>query len=145
MRSIDFEVNQRVFKVESHKYACCSVISGNDCSVLPCDPGFGRLPHRPKSWMVDKITPPPIRCWNSKKWNPDWFVAEDADQNAWRFEAAIPQSAFGTPIRAGDLWVVNIQRTLPGVVQQYLTNQAVDADGRDAEGFGLLRFIRRRR
>ena len=96
------------------------------------------------SFTVDETGQTSERCWRSKKWNPDWFVAEAADQTAWRFEAAIPFAALGTPVRAGDLWVINIQRTLPGAVHQTLTNQAIDADGTGAEGFGLLRFIRRR-
>ncbi|MEZ6132784.1 MAG: YCF48-related protein [Planctomycetaceae bacterium] len=103
-------------------------------------------------FVIDEAGQTSERCWKSAGWNPDWFVAADADDTSWRFEVAIPQSELArAPVRAGSLWAVNIRRTVPGILQQALHPSAADtadttaASGqaaRDTQGYGLLRFIR---
>lgn len=82
-------------------------------------------------------------CWRSRNWNPQWFVAEDADETAWRFEAAIPHGEMKLlPIRAGELWAVRMHRIVPGTLEQTLSNKYESEQQTNTRGFGLLRFIR---
>lgn len=97
-------------------------------------------------FTVDEAGQTSDYCWRSRRWNPKWFVAEAADDNVWRFEAAIPQNELQTrPIRAGDLWVVNLRRLAPGITEQTLVNDSESRSDASTRGFGLLRFIRHRK
>ena len=96
-------------------------------------------------FTIDELGQTSERCWRGRSWNPQWYVAHSADDRVWRFEAAIPLRELGTPINAGDLWAVNIQRTAPGVLHQSLAIDETTVADQDTKGFGLLRFIRRRR
>ncbi|MCA9086256.1 MAG: hypothetical protein KDA81_19495 [Planctomycetaceae bacterium] len=91
------------------------------------------------------------RCWKSTHWNPQWYVANDADEHVWRFEAAIPFSEFASrPVRPGELWAIRLQRIVPGVLQQELRNTPQEDANvsitatTDTQGYGMLRFIRDR-
>ena len=82
-------------------------------------------------------------CWRSRNWNPQWFVAENADETSWRFEAAIPHGEMKLqPVRAGELWAVRMQRIVPGTLEQTLSNKYESEQPTNTRGFGLLRFIR---
>ena len=92
---------------------------------------------------VDESGETSDRCWMLDKWNPKWFVALDADADAWRIEAAIPlKELSATGARPGDLWNIRLRRIIPGVLQHELQTgtNAVSSDGA-----GMLRFIRPRR
>lgn len=56
-------------------------------------------------------------CWNLEGWNPDWFVAVDADELGWRGEAAIPLNELRMRPRSlkGDAWAVSVTREIPGI------------------------------
>lgn len=96
-------------------------------------------------FTIDESGQTSERCWRAVGWNPEWFVAEDADQQVWRFEAAIPQSQLvPEPIRAGSIWAIQIQRLVPGVLTQSLSNSELAGPSVSTNGFGLLRFIRKR-
>ena len=80
------------------------------------------------------------RCWLLDKWNPDWFVAVDSDDAAWRFEAAIPLSELSSqPAKPGDLWSIRLRRITPGVLQHELQS---GTNAVSAKGTALVRFIR---
>lgn len=96
-------------------------------------------------FTIDEAGQTSERCWRATSWNPEWFVAEQADETVWRFELAIPQTELRQlPISAGDLWAIRIQRLVPGVLEQSLVNPDPDAGNDSTQGFGLLRFIRNR-
>jgi len=96
-------------------------------------------------FAIDETGQTSERCWRSGNWNPEWFVAAEADDKVWRFEAAIPQKELlDQPLRAGGLWAIRARRTVPGVVQQSLKDKDRPSDLTGADGFGLLRFIRNR-
>lgn len=93
-------------------------------------------------FTIDEAGQTSESCWQSRKWNPKWFVAEAADENVWRFEAAIPYRELGRrQIRPGELWAVRLQRLSPGVTEQSLRSENSDSSG-GTRGYGLLRFIR---
>jgi len=78
-------------------------------------------------------------CWNDATWNPQWFVAGDADEAAWRVEAAIPLAELvaATPT-AKDVWAVSVVRAIPGGGEE---SWAGGAGGEDSpERFGLVIF-----
>ncbi len=96
-------------------------------------------------FAVDESGQTSERCWKSRGWNPEWFVAADSDETSWRFEIAIPQQELvSQPLKSGDLWAMRITRTVPGVLQQSLKDPETETTPTDAVGHGLLRFIRRR-
>jgi photosystem II stability/assembly factor-like uncharacterized protein len=92
---------------------------------------------------VDESGKTSDRCWMLDKWNPKWFVAVDADADAWRIEAAIPlKELSATGAKPGDLWNIRLRRIIPGVLQHELqtgTNPVA------TDGTGMVRFIRPRR
>ena len=80
------------------------------------------------------------RCWLLDKWNPEWFVAVDSDDAAWRIEAAIPLSELSAqPAKPGDLWSIRLRRIIPGVLQHELQS---GTNAVSANGTALVRFIR---
>ena len=80
------------------------------------------------------------RCWLLDKWNPDWFVAVDSDDAAWRIEAAIPLSELSVqPAKPGDLWSIRLRRIVPGVLQHELQSRKNSVS---TDGTALVRFIR---
>lgn len=97
-------------------------------------------------FVVDEAGQTSERCWQKKNWNPTWHVASDADENAWRFEAAIPQEELlNRHLSPGALWGVQVRRAVPGVRQQSLQDIDNPPTHPEARGYGLLRFIRRKK
>jgi photosystem II stability/assembly factor-like uncharacterized protein len=80
------------------------------------------------------------RCWMLTRWNPQWYVAVDSDETAWRIEAAIPFSELvSRPAKPGDLWTVRMRRILPGVLE----HSSLSAESAASTGStGIVRFIR---
>lgn len=79
-------------------------------------------------------------CWWLDRWNPQWYVAVDRDDTAWRLEAAIPLNELSSPAAApGTLWSIRFQRILPGVIEQRLPGLSAN---RGLQGASLVRFIR---
>lgn len=78
-------------------------------------------------------------CFGDRSWNPKWYVAADADEKSWRFEAAIPWSELvpRPPVR-NNAWALGVVRTMPAVGLQSWTHPS-GAIPRP-ESFGLLRF-----
>eukprot|EP00913_Durusdinium_trenchii_P019523 g18353.t1 len=78
-------------------------------------------------------------CFGDKAWNPKWYVAVDANEKSWRFEAAIPLSEL-VPRAPGrnHAWAIGVVRTMPAIGLQSWTHPA-GATPRP-ESFGLLRF-----
>jgi len=78
-------------------------------------------------------------CWEDYRYNPQWFVASQADQNAWRIEAAIPIKEMApNPPQAKRYWAVGLKRIMPAVgVQSWM--QPAEERPRP-ELFGLMRF-----
>ncbi|MEZ6125330.1 MAG: YCF48-related protein [Planctomycetaceae bacterium] len=95
-------------------------------------------------FVIDESGQTSERCWKSRRWNPDWYVAAAEDRESWRFEAAIPQTALRSrPISPGDLWAIRLQRTVPGILRQSLKPADSGQETDDTDGTGLIRFIRR--
>ena len=89
---------------------------------------------------VDESGQTSDRCWMLTRWNPQWYVAVDSDETAWRIEAAIPFSELiSRPAKAGDIWTVRMRRILPGVLE----HSSMSADAVATAGkTGIVRFIR---
>jgi hypothetical protein len=97
-------------------------------------------------FVIDEAGQTSERCWKSRRWNPQWFVAADSDDTTWRFEAAIPQRELGLgSIRIGSTWGVRLRRLVPGMIEQTLPPPDVESAAADTGGFGLLKFIRSRK
>ena len=78
-------------------------------------------------------------CFGDATWNPQWFVAAAGDENYWTAEAAIPLKEIGPEApQVRTVWAVGVQRTVPRVGFQSLTQPA--AITVRPEGFGLLAF-----
>ncbi|MCA9009117.1 MAG: hypothetical protein KDB01_05190 [Planctomycetaceae bacterium] len=83
------------------------------------------------------------RCWMLDQWNPKWYVALDADNAAWRIEAAIPlKELCAAGAKPGDLWNIRLRRIIPGVLQHELQTGTNPVS---TDGTGMVRFIRPRR
>lgn len=55
-------------------------------------------------------------CWHDARYNPQWFVAMDADAQTWRLEAAIPLVELVPPgTHAGAVWGLGVTRVMPGL------------------------------
>jgi hypothetical protein len=89
---------------------------------------------------VDESGQTSDRCWMLTRWNPQWYVAVDSDENAWRIEAAIPFSELASrAAKPGDLWTVRMRRVLPGVLEHSsMSAESVASSGKT----GVVRFIR---
>ncbi len=62
-----------------------------------------------RGWTADD-------CWGDTSWNPQWYVAADADDERWRVEVAIPlEELVPAGPRRNTAWAVGITRTLPAV------------------------------
>jgi hypothetical protein len=93
---------------------------------------FYRLAIDHRGWTAES-------CWGDTTWNPEWFVAADSDERAWRIEAAIPLTELtGTPPGPRIAWAIGIQRIVPGVGFQSWSLPASTAI--QPEGFGYLLF-----
>ncbi len=80
------------------------------------------------------------RCWMLNRWNPQWYVAVDSDESAWRVEAAIPFSELAQkPAKPGDIWSLKIRRIQPGVLQHELVGPGAKVS---TQGTALVRFVR---
>jgi photosystem II stability/assembly factor-like uncharacterized protein len=92
---------------------------------------------------IDEAGQTSDRCWMLDQWNPNWFVALDADNAAWRIEAAIPlKELCAAGAKPGDLWNIRLRRIIPGVLQHELQTGTNPVS---ADGAGMVRFIRPRR
>jgi len=88
---------------------------------------------------VDHRGWPSEGCWGDSSWNPRWFIAVDADEEAWTIEAAIPlEELTGRFPQPRDVWAVGIQRVAPAAGFQSWTDPA--AVEVLPEGFGYLAF-----
>jgi photosystem II stability/assembly factor-like uncharacterized protein len=77
--------------------------------------------------------------WDDTGWNPEWFVAVDADATRWTIEAAIPWTELAShPPRRGDHWGLSIIRSIPGVRWEGMPpfDKAANANA----ATGLVRF-----
>jgi photosystem II stability/assembly factor-like uncharacterized protein len=77
-------------------------------------------------------------CWDRAGYDPQWFVAADADATHWRAEFAIPFRVFVSRApQPGDAWGFALERTAPGAgVQRWQPNPSEIAGA----GLGILRF-----
>jgi len=78
-------------------------------------------------------------CWTDSAWNPKWFVASTSKDDSWSVEAVIPLNQLtGRFPRPGDFWALGVQRVVPGLGFQSISNPA--SISVRPEGFGLLGF-----
>ncbi len=78
-------------------------------------------------------------CWDDRRWNPTWYVATDAEDSAWRIEAAIPWAELTpTPPQRGTIWSAAVTRTTPTVGMQAWVHPALSRPR--PSSFGLVRF-----
>jgi photosystem II stability/assembly factor-like uncharacterized protein len=93
---------------------------------------YYRLTIDHRGWVGDA-------CWGDFTWDPEWFVAAEANRDEWVVEAAIPLAALHAgPLPRATTWAVGIQRTVPGVGFQSWTTPA--ATEPNPAGFGYLQF-----
>lgn len=85
-----------------------------------------------RGWTADT-------CWQDRTWNPQWYVAADADTTHWRLEIAIPFAEL-VPHPPGnfEIWGLGIVRTIPTIGLESWTQPAA-SEPRPAS-FGLLKF-----
>jgi photosystem II stability/assembly factor-like uncharacterized protein len=78
-------------------------------------------------------------CFGNVQWNPTWYVAQHSTDEEWTVEAAIPLSELvPTAPSQNDVWAIGLQRVVPGVGIQAISQPAsVDPRG---ESFALLLF-----
>ena len=83
-------------------------------------------------------------CWELSRWNPEWYVAVDSDEQAWRVELAIPLAELSSEaVRPGALWSLRLRRLSPGEPEQQLRGQLPEGvPAVDMGGAVLVRFIR---
>ena len=78
-------------------------------------------------------------CWEDRRWNPQWSVAAESDQNTWRIEAAIPWNELvANPPQRGSFYAVSLLRTIPMVGIQSWTQPATNQPR--PSSFGLLKL-----
>lgn len=79
------------------------------------------------------------RCWNDAGWDPQWYVAAQADETHWRLEIAIPWSEMvANAPQPREAWGLSLTRLIPAQAVQTWTGPA-QASPR-WENFGLIRF-----
>ena len=79
------------------------------------------------------------RCWNDAGWDPQWYVAAQADDSHWRLEIAIPWSEMvATAPQPREAWGLSLTRLIPAQAVQTWAGHA-HASPR-WENFGLIRF-----
>jgi hypothetical protein len=77
-------------------------------------------------------------CVGDASWNPKWHAAQNADQQTWTVEAAVPLAMLGVEIAKHDAWAVGVQRIAPGAgVQSWAQPGGVQAQ---PGGMGLVLF-----
>lgn len=78
-------------------------------------------------------------CWMDERYDPQWYVAADADARRWTIEAAIPfEELVAAKPQPGDLWGAGITRTLPTIGVEGWTQPASSIPRPPL--FGFLRF-----
>ncbi len=79
------------------------------------------------------------RCWNDRSWNPQWYVAAQADDTHWRLEMAIPwEEMVPNAPQAREAWAMSLTRVIPAQAVQSWTGSSKWPPG--WESFGLVRF-----
>lgn len=97
-------------------------------------------------FVLDETGQTSEHCWGKRSWNPQWYVASEADADVWRFEVAIPVRELQSgPLSAGAFWTTQIRRVAPGELEQRVVTGEEVATDPAAAGYGLLRFVRPRR
>ena len=84
-------------------------------------------------------------CWGDASWDPQWYVAHEADESGWACEIAIPLGELTDEVRVeGDTWAFGVTRVSPrlGVVQSFATPPPL---GGRTDGLTLMRFLRTER
>ncbi|HET6422547.1 MAG TPA: YCF48-related protein [Planctomycetaceae bacterium] len=79
------------------------------------------------------------RCWNDNAWDPQWYVAAQADETHWRLEMAIPWSEMvaAAPMPR-EAWGLSLTRVIPAqAVQTWAGSTSLPPRW---EHFGLVRF-----
>lgn len=91
------------------------------------------------SFQVDQRGETHDRCWMDDRWNPQWYVAAEADEDRWRVEIAIPwdELAPAAP-QPRDAWAMSLLRVIPAQAVHSWTPQAHWPPRWDS--FGLVRF-----
>ena len=78
-------------------------------------------------------------CWEDRRWDPQWYVAAEGDETAWRVEAAIPWGDLTpAPPQPGTFYGISILRTIPTVGLQSWTQPATARA--QPSSFGLVKF-----
>jgi len=80
------------------------------------------------------------RCCGHPFWNPEMFIAVDADDTHWRIEAAIRLSDLspGT-IGPGQGWGMSVSRSIPGEGWQNFAGESQNIRPQ-LDNFGIVRF-----
>jgi photosystem II stability/assembly factor-like uncharacterized protein len=78
-------------------------------------------------------------CWGDRSWNPKWWVAVNSTETGWTAEVAIPLSELTESAAPGNLWALNVVRTIPGKGLQAWSGPAGVAPR--PEGMGVLTFV----
>lgn len=85
-------------------------------------------------------------CWKLRKWNPQWYVATDADERTWRLECAVPLAELSSEaVRPGTLWSIRLRRLCPGQADQQvsvLEEDSATVASVSVDGALLVRLIR---
>ncbi len=90
-------------------------------------------------FQVDQRGETHDRCWNDNGWDPQWYVAAEADDEHWRVELAIPwqELAPAAPMPR-EAWAISLMRVIPAQAVHSWTPQANWPPRWDS--FGLVRF-----
>jgi hypothetical protein len=91
-------------------------------------------------FCVDQRGAPAEDCTGDPHWNPQYYLASDAQEHAWITEWAIPWKELGLerPPRGG-VWAIQVLRIIPGhAVLQLAPSSEADISQTPA---ALLRFI----
>lgn len=93
---------------------------------------FYRFDVDQRGWTRDVL-------WEDVRWNPQWYVAADADNRYWRIESAIPwEELAAAPPARGTVWAAGFHRIIPLQGIQSWTHPASETPR--GETFGLVRF-----
>ncbi|HUQ72496.1 MAG TPA: hypothetical protein VM165_23410, partial [Planctomycetaceae bacterium] len=89
--------------------------------------------------QVDQRGQTSDKCWEDAAWDPQWYVAVDADARQWRLEAAIPWSELSPEQpQFREVWAVSLTRIIPYAAVQSWSPPA--AWPPKWNSFGLVRF-----
>jgi photosystem II stability/assembly factor-like uncharacterized protein/tetratricopeptide (TPR) repeat protein len=90
-------------------------------------------------FQVDQRGQTRDRCWEDPAWNPQWYVAVDADDQKWRIELAIPWSELAPRApQFREVWGVSLVRIVPYAAVQGWSPPAEWPPRWNS--FGLVRF-----